>query len=92
MSKTKPNDFIAVHYYHENGSMPEAKNIYTQEKLIPKGLTKREHFTSMAIQGLLSNPIFIENYRGKKDLWEAIADEGVAIADKTINALNKETK
>jgi hypothetical protein len=61
MSKTKPNDFIAVHYYHEDGSMPEAKNIYTQEKLIPKGLTKREHFTSMAIQGLLSNPIFIEN-------------------------------
>ena len=47
------------------------------------GLTKREIFAAMAMQGLMSN-IDPENYR------DYIAENSVRIADALINKLNKE--
>jgi hypothetical protein len=47
-----------------------------------KGLTKREHFASMMMQGLLSNP--------DKDFFrDDLAEEAVALADSLLAALEK---
>ena len=47
------------------------------------GLTKREYFAAMALQGLLAN---------KYVLQEHAPEEAVYIANELINELNKETK
>lgn len=49
-----------------------------------EGLTKRELFAAMAMQGILSNPII----QSKPDARE-ISAESVAVADCLIEALNK---
>lgn len=46
------------------------------------GLTKREHFAAMAMQGIISN--------GAEMRDENIAGAAVALADALIEALNKE--
>lgn len=48
------------------------------------GLTKREYFAAMAMQGILGNP-YMKNYPKNK-----IAEESVAMADALINALNEQ--
>jgi hypothetical protein len=52
---------------------------------VSEGLTKREYFTAIAMQGLLAA-------NGDNELpfeYEAIAEESVDMADALISALNK---
>ena len=46
------------------------------------GLTKREYFAAMAMQGLLANT--------KNSFYERVANDALDAADALINALNKE--
>lgn len=66
---TNPNDSIEPIW--RSASDPE----YAQY-----GLTKREHFAAMAMQGMLANGVY------KSDL--ALAVQAVAYADALIEALN----
>jgi hypothetical protein len=56
------------------------------------GLTKREYFAAKAMQGLLSNPQWMREYKSEKYLMEAdiVAEVAVKIADELIKGLNKE--
>ena len=47
------------------------------------GLTKREYFAALALQGMLS-------YYGRQSISEIIAEESVNFADALIVELNKE--
>lgn len=51
-----------------------------------EGLTIREHFAALAMQGLLTD----NNYAGSK--WTSIASDAISAADALIAALAKETK
>ena len=57
-------------------------------------LTKREYFAAKAMQGLLSNPEWMREYKGQKYLIETdiVAEVSVKIADKLIKGLNKNGK
>lgn len=60
-------------------------NVVTEETTIAQmGLTKREHFAAMALQGIISNP-----NRGSAKLAD-ISKSAVILADALINELNKE--
>lgn len=48
------------------------------------GLSKREHFASMAMQGMLSNTVFTDCYN-----TETLAQASVEYADALIKELNK---
>ncbi len=54
------------------------------------GLTKREHFAAMAMQGLFANPKYIEALAELKnaDPSKHIAGTAVILADALIKALN----
>ena len=43
------------------------------------GLTKREYFTAKAMQGLLSNPEWMKEYKGEKYLMQSDILAGVSI-------------
>jgi hypothetical protein len=47
------------------------------------GLTKREYFAAMAMQGLLSNPEWMKEYKGEKYLMQSdiVADVAIRTAD-----------
>jgi hypothetical protein len=58
--------------------------IVISETNVPQwGLTKREHFAAMAMQGLLAN------YSNRGMNIDTIAKQAVNAADELINALNK---
>jgi len=73
-TKTNPNDPITLII------QTEARAFYN------KGLTKREHFAAMAMQGILSSPLGI-SIAGKVSSVTAVA---VGYADDLIMDLNKE--
>ena len=53
------------------------------------GLTKREYFTAMALQGLLANPEALytnSSWAGQSDV---IAAEALSVADSTLKMLEK---
>lgn len=56
------------------------------------GLTKREYFASKAMQGLLSNPEWMKEYKGEKYLMQSNIIAGVAlkIADNILSKLSNE--
>lgn len=59
----------------------------------PHGLTKREYFSALAMQGLLSNDgllMFHAKEFPDKKLKEIIAEQSVIAADALITELNKE--
>ena len=68
---TQPND--AAH--------PIADNVLTWDK----GITKREYFAAMAMQGILANP----NNRFHADSDALAAEWSVKMADKLISKLNQ---
>jgi hypothetical protein len=74
--ETKPNDaaFARPSFYHDSYGRPD------QEQ---DGLTKREYFAAMAMQGWLAN-----EYIGTK--YDIIAQHCVRMADALIEELNKE--
>jgi len=59
----------------------------------PIGLTIRQHFAAMAMQGLLSNPEYMKEYKGQKFLLQAsiIAEVAVSEANALISELNKQS-
>ena len=59
---------------------------------IQEGLTKREYFAAIAMQGLLTRVPKRENYQVDLGILESqrIAAESVIMADKLIEELNKE--
>jgi hypothetical protein len=69
-------------------------SIYNSEQGVQDGLTKREYFAAKAMQGLLSNPEWMREYKGQKYLIETdiVAEVSVKIADKLIKGLNKNGK
>lgn len=77
MSRTNPNDSISMTQpiVHQNG-----ETIFGDS-----GLTKREYFAAMAMQGLLANP------DTGMDIDE-IMNDTVKCADFLIDILNKESK
>lgn len=79
---TNPNDSINVIIH------PVSKEVEGH------GLTKREHFAAMAMQGLLANPEHRKEYKGQTYLMESniYSDQAVNLADALIEALNKTEK
>jgi hypothetical protein len=57
-------------------------------------LTKREYFAAKAMQGLLSNPEWMKEYKGEKYLMQTdiVAEVAIKTADELIKALNKNDK
>lgn len=59
-----------------------------------KGLTRREHFAAMALQGLLANPRTAEQIRGTfgqitpDESYEAVCITARCLADQLIEQLN----
>ena len=66
-----------------NGNEPVNKN----DTSVSKGLTKREYFAAMALQGILANSSEIYNLT----TYEQYAKYSVLQADALINALNQTT-
>ena len=56
------------------------------------GLTKREYFTAKAMQGLLSNPEWMKEYKGEKYLMQTdiVADVAIKTADTILAKLSIE--
>ena len=52
------------------------------------GMTKREHFAAMAMQGLLSNPNIV-TYSGTNDKSDRVRDMSVNYADGLLTALEQ---
>ena len=69
-NKVHPNDRISAHY--------DTRGILVQ------GLTKREYFAAMALQGLLSNP--------SECPLSGYASDAIKAADELIKALNEENE
>lgn len=55
----------------------------------PFGLTKREKFAAMAMQGFLSNPKISEDPKSGEKLRQGLASASILCADALIEALNK---
>lgn len=85
--KTNGNDpanpIKDVGFDAEKGNISFGVNSY-DFKVNLAGLTKREYFAAMAMQGLISNC-----YYGHPMTNEVHAKEAVLLADKLIEALNK---
>lgn len=56
------------------------------------GLTKREYFTAKAMQGLLSNPEWMKEYKGEKYLMQSdiVAEAAIKTADNILSKLSNE--
>lgn len=57
-----------------------------------KGLTKREYFAGLAMQGLLSNPEWMKEYKGEKYLMQSdiVAEVAIKTADTILAKLSIE--
>jgi hypothetical protein len=58
----------------------------------PFGLTKREYFAAMAMQGLMMNRVFIEStdHTTEAGFLESVCESAVNAADALINQLNQQ--
>ena len=61
---------------------------YLEQAPVAMGLTKREHFAAMAMQGLLSNPNLV-HYSGTDDKADRMRDMAVNYADGLLKALEE---
>lgn len=78
---TQPNDTtqpIAASFMNEKGDLSTFGYLPTE-----RGLTKREYFAALAMQGLLSNPDFVAHTPLHAAEW------AVSNADALIETLNK---
>ena len=70
---------------------PEVNHDNPQFSYPTYGLTKREYFAAMAMQGMLANSI--DNQQGMEPFWHMgnirLAESSVLMADALINALNE---
>lgn len=78
----------------ENGKQPAFGYGFTtadgQSHVNESGLTKREYFAGLAMQGLLSNPEWMREYKGEKYLIEKdiAIKESIKYADELLKQLN----
>jgi hypothetical protein len=64
----------------------------SEKDMLFQGLTKREYFAAMALQGLCANPILkdvINKVKSAKEFDSYTANTAVSLADALINALNE---
>jgi len=89
--KTKPNDLVTYnvetsYHYDKHGQRQTVQSV-------DGGLTKREYFAAMAMQGLLANPMVIEAMlvlnKTQEQLARATAISSLQSADALIVELNK---
>lgn len=75
---------------------PGAQCMPGEPFILTGGLTKREHFAALAMQGMLANSYWSElMFKSKfddKKIYSVISKDAVAHADALIEALNKEGK
>lgn len=73
----------------KNGNRPVYPNTNWGSDAL--GLTKREYFSAMAMQGLLSNSAWMESYDGKLYLMHAtvVSEMALGYADKMLIELEK---
>lgn len=64
----------------------------TESIVMPDGLTKREYFAAMAMQGLLAGFVERSLANEEADCSISVADDAVLMADALIEALNTEEK
>ena len=70
----------------KNGEQPAFACIYENNHKV--GLTKREYFAAMAMQGLLSNPRIVERIADKGLIYDQVITKGsVDIADELLKRL-----
>jgi hypothetical protein len=83
--KTNPNEsvypVVAEVMQNKHYTIPAS-----MMKVLSSGLTKREHFAGLAMQGLLANHELIDTVD-----WEWIANNSIALADNLIEELNKKS-
>jgi hypothetical protein len=77
--KTKPNDLVNANY--EILPFPDPDGDGIKRLGIGRGLTKREYFAAMAMQGFLSRPM--------DENENIVAGAAVIVADALIEELNK---
>ncbi len=71
-----------IETYGDHSAFPEVLE-QPQFNFHTYGLTKREYFAAVAMQGLLSNPY----YNGM--MYEKVVNDAVAVANALIKALNE---
>lgn len=79
--KTNPNDSAFAH-------TAKVQSISIPSEILDvnhHGLTKREYFAAMAMQGILSNKGLIDT-----DNWKWVAESSAYMADALIEQLNKQ--
>ena len=54
-----------------------------------EGLTKREYFAAMAMQGYLASDRGPSGYRSEQEYYEHVTKKSVGFADSLINQLNQ---
>lgn len=95
---TNPNDPIGVdsHAVFVPKGMPqEWVNKVLSLEVTAKGMTKREWFAGLAMQGILANLHTFEQGKYKREgvqVTPSVTLLAVDVADKLIEDLNKETK
>lgn len=64
----------------------------TEDQWSNTGLTKREYFAAKAMQGLLSNPEWMKEYKGEKYLMQSdiVAEVAIKTADSILAKLSIE--
>jgi hypothetical protein len=88
--KTNPDDSINAFY----GDTYQSADGYITSNYFNAGLSKREYFAAMAMQGLQSKPIMYVSHDSNKEVsFELLRKEharrAVEIADALIEELNK---
>lgn len=65
--------------------------ITEQDTVESYGLTKLEYFAAKAMQGLLSNPEYMKEYKGEKYIMQSdiIANVSIRIANTVLTELEK---
>ncbi len=83
----KQIDLFKVNHYDNKNRMVSLKRLEFE-----MGLTKREYFTAKAMQGLLSNPEWMKEYKGEKYLMQSdiVADVAIRTADTILAKLSIE--
>ena len=71
-----------------DGRLFSTNDGYLEQAPVAMGLTKREHFAAMAMQGFLSNRIEVPSTEGKK-LVDFIAKCSIDYADALLKALEE---
>jgi hypothetical protein len=72
---------------NENGHPLHASHVCWDNKPLVSGLSKREHFAGLAMQGILSNHLLIENLECGSVDW--LVDNAEIVADAILAELDK---